>query len=63
MTRHNPRTHKSVLLIAHTSFNQPNEIWEDRSPSAIAGVIDEIIFQSSTKKNNQLVILKDHMNI
>src|SRR5271154_5704554 len=35
MTRHNPQTHKSVLLIAHTSFYQPSEKWEYISPLSI----------------------------
>jgi glycogen debranching enzyme len=47
MTRHNPETHKSVLLIAHTSFFQPSEKWEYISPLSIGGVIDEVLFEAS----------------
>lgn len=47
MTRHNPQSHQSVLLVSHTSFFQPNERWEYISPLAIEGVIDEIIFEAS----------------
>ena len=62
MTRHNPQTHKSVLLIAHTSFSQPTEKWEYISPLSIQGVIDEIIVEASLiihKIKNQLKIFKD----
>lgn len=47
MTRHNPLNHRSVLLVAHTAFFQPNEKWEKISPLAIEGVIDEVILEAS----------------
>ena len=47
LTRHNPVNRKSVLLIAHTSFYQPNDKWDRISPLSIQGIIDEIIVESS----------------
>ena len=46
MIYHNPQTHKSILLIAHTSFYQPNTKWKCISPLLIEGIIDEILFES-----------------
>src|SRR5271168_1647288 len=59
MTRHNPQTHKSVLLIAHTSFFQPSEKWESISPLAIQGVIDEIIFEASINHPQEKESIRD----
>jgi glycogen debranching enzyme len=53
MTRHNPQTHKSVLLIAHTSFYQPNEKWESISPLLIHGMIDEVLFEASINHSEE----------
>lgn len=47
MTRHNPETHKSVLLISHTSFFQPSGKWEYINSLSIEGVIDNILFEAS----------------
>jgi glycogen debranching enzyme len=47
LTRHNPENHKSVLLIAHTSFFQPNDKWDHINSLSIQGVIDEIILEAS----------------
>ena len=47
MTRHNPVSHQSVLLISHTSFYQPSERWEYIHPLAIEGVIEQILFEAS----------------
>ncbi|CAF3847295.1 unnamed protein product [Rotaria sp. Silwood1] len=47
ITRHNPETHKSVLLIAHTSFFQPSGKWEYINSLSIEGVIDDILFEAS----------------
>ena len=47
INRHNPQAHKSVLLIAHTSFFQPSDKWEYISSLSIEGVIDEILFEAS----------------
>ncbi|CAF5172650.1 unnamed protein product, partial [Rotaria magnacalcarata] len=47
ITRHNPETHKSVLLISHTSFFQPSGKWEYINSLSIEGVIDDIILEAS----------------
>jgi glycogen debranching enzyme len=59
MTRHNPQTHKSVLLIAHTSFFQPSEKWEYISPLSIQGVIDEVILETSINHPQDKEPIKD----
>jgi glycogen debranching enzyme len=59
MTRHNPQSHKSVLLIAHTSFFQPSEKWEYISPLSIQGVIDEIIFEASINHPQEKEPIRD----
>ncbi|CAF4553443.1 unnamed protein product [Rotaria sp. Silwood2] len=47
ITRHNPETHKSILLIAHTSFYQPSEKWEYINSLLIEGIIDDILFEGT----------------
>ncbi|CAF1417753.1 unnamed protein product, partial [Adineta ricciae] len=47
MTRHNPLNHKSVLLVAYTSFFQPTDRWDRISPLSLQGVIDEVIVEGS----------------
>lgn len=46
MTRHNPQTHESILLISHQSFYQVNEKWEYISPMTIEGIIDQIVLEA-----------------
>ena len=59
MTRHNPQTHKSVLLVAYTSFNQPNDKCEYINPLSIEGVIDQILFESSLNHPYDKESIKD----
>ncbi|CAF3932255.1 unnamed protein product [Rotaria sordida] len=47
ITRYNPESDKSVLLIGHTSFFQASEKWEYISSLSIEGVIDKILFEGS----------------
>ncbi|CAF3842347.1 unnamed protein product [Rotaria sp. Silwood1] len=49
ITRYNPSTHKSILLIAYTSFIEENV---RISPLSIEGIIDEIIIEASINNNN-----------
>jgi hypothetical protein len=63
MTRHNPQIHKSVLLIAHTSFYQPNKKWKYIIPFLIEGIIDFrsnsffAFFHTLTKKVYQIKLM------
>ncbi|GAB6025571.1 hypothetical protein CHUAL_011301 [Chamberlinius hualienensis] len=48
VTRHCPKTHRSVILVAFTAFSVPFNIREKRwiKPLTISGVVNEIIFES-----------------
>ena len=59
LTRHNPRNRKSILLIAHTSFYQPNEKWDRISPLSIQGIIDEIILEGSLNHSYEKESIKN----
>jgi glycogen debranching enzyme len=59
LTRHNPLTHQSVLLIAHTSFDRVSEKWEKISLLSIEGLIDEILFEASINHPYEKESIKD----
>lgn len=48
VTRHNPKTHKSVILVAHTSFGIPNPNASSTGvrPLQFEGSPDEIILEA-----------------
>ena len=48
VTRHNPRTHESVVLVARTAFNKPLDpnATGFLSPLRIDGTIDKILFET-----------------
>lgn len=51
VTRHNPNTHESVILVAFTAFNHPdpNEELYQRNIKhlTVEGTLDEIIVEAS----------------
>lgn len=51
VTRHNPDTHESVILVAFTAFGHPevNAAFYQRNikPLEFEGTLDEIIFEST----------------
>ena len=47
LTRHNARTHQSVLLIAHTSFFAATDKWEHINALSIQGLIDDVLLEGS----------------
>ena len=52
VTRHNPSTHESYILMSRTSFSQPNE-WTPKNVSKALFVpsrIEGIVFEASTEK-------------
>lgn len=59
MTRHNPSSHQSVLLVSHTSFYQPSERWEYIHPLAIEGIIEEILFESIVQHPHDKQSIRD----
>lgn len=56
VTRHNPETHESVVLVAFTAFSHPdiNAASYQRSikPLEVEGTLDEIIFEASLSHTN-----------
>jgi glycogen debranching enzyme len=59
LIRHNPINHKSILLIAHTSFNPPTDKWPQLSPLSIQGLIDEIVLAGSLNHPRDKESVKD----
>jgi hypothetical protein len=47
LIRHNPLNHKSVLLLAHTSFFEASDKWDYINPLSIDGIIDQVRFEAS----------------
>ena len=48
ITRRNPRTYESILLISHQSFYPVNEKWDYISPLTIEGIIDQILLEATS---------------
>ncbi|CAF1464414.1 unnamed protein product [Adineta steineri] len=60
LTRHNPSNHKSIILVANTSFFQSNNNHYERlSPLSLEGVIDEIIVEGSLKHDQEKESVKE----
>ncbi|CAM4839817.1 unnamed protein product [Rotaria magnacalcarata] len=58
ITRYNPETHKSILLICYTSFINENNRKNRLNTLSIEGIIDEIFIESSIndlKENNDSI--------
>lgn len=56
VTRHNPVTHKSVVLVAYTSFRPPSHIVDNYiriRPLQVQGKFEEIIFELNLTTNNK----------
>ncbi|XP_034951239.1 glycogen debranching enzyme isoform X2 [Chelonus insularis] len=56
VTRHSPKTHESVILVAFTSFNHPESNVQDSKryikPLRVEGVVEEIIFEARLLHKN-----------
>ena len=59
VTRHNARTHQSVLLIAHTSFFAATDKWEHINTLSIQGLIDEVLLEGSAGHGENKRIVED----
>lgn len=50
VTRHNPKTHESFVLVAFTAFSHPDinaaNYQRDIRPLRVEGVVDEIVFEA-----------------
>ena len=49
VTRHNPETHQSVVLVAHTAFRPPNDQTQQGfiRPLVLDGQVEEVVLESS----------------
>lgn len=51
VTRHNPKTHESVVLVAFTAFGQPNldaDKWQRGIKALrVEGVLDEVVLEAT----------------
>ncbi len=68
ITRHNPKTHESFILIARTAFSQPNE-WTSQNlhkpltiPSRVADVLMEANLQRSANIQAEFQQNKEYIN-
>jgi len=60
VTRHNPVSHQSIVLIARTAFSQPANMDGHGVPTvAIPGLIDEVIFEATMKNEPGAKFAKD----
>lgn len=59
VTRHCPRTHESVILVAFTAFTHPSKdslsYQRDIKPLRVEGVLDEIVLEASMKHKDELI--------
>lgn len=59
VTRHNPKTHETVILVAHTAFARPNP---NAGPTGVRpllfeGHLDEIILEAELTHKYMLVLI------
>lgn len=56
VTRHNPYTHESVILVAFTAFGHPplnaNDYQRNIKPLKVEGCLEEIILESTLSHKN-----------
>lgn len=55
VTRHNPKTHESIILVAYTCFQLPNNDWPFSTPNIrplkFEGHFEEILFEIEFNEN------------
>lgn len=60
VTRHNPVSHQSIILVAHTAFSQPRNMdGSNQPPLVIPGVVDEIVFEAKMQHNSKVAAYKE----
>lgn len=56
VTRHNPKTHESLVLVAFTAFSHPDQNAGDYQrgikPLRVEGVVDEVVFEATLSHGN-----------
>ena len=54
VTRHCPVTHQSIVLVAHTAFNHPNDGTQQGyiKPLVLDGRVEEVVFEAQVVHKN-----------
>ncbi|XP_015794828.1 glycogen debranching enzyme-like [Tetranychus urticae] len=55
ITRHNPVNHKSIILVARTSFSKPDKPWDTGyiQPLQVAGYFNKILFEAKLEGGHE----------
>ncbi|PVD23275.1 hypothetical protein C0Q70_16541, partial [Pomacea canaliculata] len=62
VTRHNPQTHQSVVLVARTAFSKPGDPNNQCffKPIYVQGIVEEILFEGSIRKTSDAEYTPDN---
>ena len=65
VTRHNPATHESVVLVAHTAFRKPNDSTGQGKipPLKLDGSIQEIVFEAQMTRKDTRYYIREELRL